>query len=142
MELDIQVRVLAGDSVILTFASTEDRDSMFNGGKKAWLKEWFLESYKWENNTIKPSNCRLVWINCCGLPIQLWNAHNFVKIGQHWGEVIQISNGTLHNLSFAVGKVLISTSYMDGINESVMVECKGVTHSVRVMEEQMVLTRF
>lgn len=41
---DIQVRVMGGDSIILTFSSLEARDSMFNGGQMAWLKDWFLET--------------------------------------------------------------------------------------------------
>lgn len=139
---DIQVRVMGGDSVILTFLSQETRESMFNGGQMAWLKDWFLETYKWEESTIKPSCCRLIWLNCYGLPIQLWNVHNFIKIGQYWGEVIQVSEDTMKDLSFAVGKVLVSTSIMEGINEVIEVECKGSIHRIRVMEEQLVVNTF
>lgn len=115
---------------------------MFNGGKMAWLKEWFLESYKWEKNTIKPASCRLIWINVYGLPLQLWNSSNFSKLGQRWGNVISISDDTIKGISSAVGKVLISTSQMEMINEVVTVESKGILHQVRVIEEQMVVNTF
>lgn len=87
-------------------------------------------------------NCRLIWLNCYGLPIQLWNVHHFIKIGKYWGDVIQVSDDTIKNLSFAVGKVLVSTSIMEGINEVIEVECKGSIYKIRVMEEQLVVNTF
>lgn len=41
-----------------------------------------------------------------------------------------------------MGKVLISTSQMEMINEVVTVESKGILHQVRVIEEQMVINTF
>lgn len=34
--------------VVLTFKYIEERDSMFNNGKMAWLKGFFVDAQKWE----------------------------------------------------------------------------------------------
>lgn len=82
---------------------------------------------------------RLVWLNCYGIPLHLWNAVTFKKLGEKWGNVIQICKDTLHDISFAVGKVLISTQVMDIINQVVTVENRGAKFKVRVCEEQVVV---
>lgn len=125
---NITVRVMGGDSIVLTFESIEERDSMFNGGKMAWPMDWLLESYKWEESTIKPASCRLIWINFYGVLIQLWNLGNFNKLRNNKMYV------------FCCGKVLISSSQTDMINE--VVESKGKLHQIRAIEEQLVINTF
>lgn len=139
---DVEVRVMRGNSVVLTFFCTEDRDSMFSGGKFSWLKDWFLESHKWDKFTIKPAHSRLVWLNFYGIPIHLWCATNINKLGQIWGEVITEAEETFKCLSFVVGKVLISTSKMELINEVMDIECRNEVFKIRVIEEQMVIHTF
>lgn len=70
--------------VVLTFLDIAERDSMFNGGKMAWLREWFVESHKWEDAKNNPVS-RLIWLNCYGIPLHLWNAQTFLNIGKLWG---------------------------------------------------------
>ncbi|GFS29226.1 hypothetical protein Acr_00g0005860 [Actinidia rufa] len=111
---------------------------MFNEGKMAWLKEWFVESSKWENT--KPHPCaRLVWLNCYGIPLHLWNYQTFSVIGRIWGEVIIPTDDTIKNLSFLVGKILISTSAMESINKVMELDNNGNLFQIRVMEEQLVV---
>ncbi|GFS45394.1 hypothetical protein Acr_00g0095870 [Actinidia rufa] len=134
----VLVRHMGGDMVVLTFKDLEERDSMFNKGKMAWLKEWFVESSEWENTNSNPCS-RLVWLNCYGIPLHLWNLQTFSEIGKIWGEVIMLADDTMKNLSFAVGKVLISTAVMDSINKVVELENNGRISQIRVMEEQLVV---
>lgn len=111
---------------------------MFSNGEFAWIKDWFLEIHKWNKSRVIPPS-RLIWLNCYGVPLHLWNAGTFIKLGQIWGNVIQTSDDTVKGISFAVGKVLISTRYMDMINKVVFVENKGVKFQVRICEEQVVV---
>ncbi|GFZ18405.1 hypothetical protein Acr_27g0001440 [Actinidia rufa] len=129
---------MGGDMVVLTFKDLEERDSMFNKGKMAWLKEWFVESFEWENTKSNPCS-RLVWLNCYGIPLHLWNLQTFSEIGKIWGEVIMLADDTMKNLSFTVGKVLISTAVMDSINKVMELENNGRISQIRVMEEQLVV---
>ena len=124
--------------MVLTFKDPEERDTIFNGGKMAWLKEWFVESSKWEITKSNPCS-RLVWLNCYGIPLHLWNHQTFSEIGKIWGEVIMLADDTIKNLSFAVGKVLISTTVMDLINKVVELDNNGSLTQIRVMEEQLVV---
>ncbi|KAH7847501.1 hypothetical protein Vadar_026845 [Vaccinium darrowii] len=119
--LDIQVRPIGGgDYLILTFPTIESRDFVFNNGEFAWIKDWFLEIHKWSKSNVIPP--RLIWLNCYGVPLHLWNSGTFIKLGKIWGNVIQISDDTVKGISFDVGKVLVSTRNMDMINKVVSVE--------------------
>lgn len=55
----------------------------------AWLRDWFIESSKWEETKTSPCSS-LVWRNCYGVPLHLWNLETFTEIGQAWGDVILI----------------------------------------------------
>ncbi|XP_057472861.1 uncharacterized protein LOC130761391 [Actinidia eriantha] len=137
-QVHVLVRHMGGDMVVLTFKDLEERESMFNEGKMAWLREWFVESSRWENTKLNPCS-RLVWLNCYGIPLHLWNFQTFSEIGKIWGEVIMLAEETLKNLSFAVGKILISTTVMDLINKVVGLDNNGSSFQIRVMEEQLVV---
>ena len=134
----VLVRHMGGDMVVLTFKDPKEKDTMFNEGKMSWLKEWFVESSKWENSKSNPCS-RLVWLNCYGIPLHLWNYQTFSKIGRTWGEVIMLADETIKNLSFAVGKVFISTTTMDSINNVMELDYNGSLTQIRVMEEQLVV---
>ncbi|GFY93207.1 hypothetical protein Acr_08g0016030 [Actinidia rufa] len=115
----VLVRHMGGDRVVLTFKDPEERDTMFNGGKMAWLKEWFVESSKWGNT--KSNLCsRLVWLNCYGIPLHLWNHQTFSEIGKIWGEVIMLADDTIKNLSFAVGCQVEAFSLHKPLDDSSM----------------------
>ena len=137
-EVHVLVRHMGGDMVVLTFKDLEERESMFNEGKMAWLREWFVESSRWENTKLNPCS-RLVWLNCYGIPLHLWNFQTFSEIGKIWGEVIMLAEETLKKLSFAVGKILISTTVMELINKVVGLDNNGSSFQIRVMEEQLVV---
>lgn len=134
----VLVRTMGGDMVMLTFLDIAERDSMFNGEKMAWLREWFVESHKWEDAKNNPVS-RLIWLNCYGIPLHLWNAQTFLNIGKLWGEVVLIAEDILKDLSFSVGKVLISTREVDLINQLVEINNFDCVSQIRVMEEQMVV---
>lgn len=136
--VNIDVKPFGGNFVVLTFASISDCDSVFNGGELARIKEWFVEILKYEEFKGQPCS-RLVWLNCYGVPLHLWNTGTFINLGSSWGEVIQVAEDTVKGLNFTVGKVLISTNSMDVINHVVDVECKGLLSPIRVIEEQIVL---
>ncbi|KAI8571108.1 hypothetical protein RHMOL_Rhmol01G0092000 [Rhododendron molle] len=139
--LNIEVRQMGGDKVVLTFSDVGERDSMLSGGDQNGFQEWFVEIKKWEEAMEVPCS-RMVWLNCYGIPLHLWNVDTFKKIGWKWGEVVSISDDTFKGLSFVVGKVLISTTAMEIINQVIEVEHKGRIMNIRVIEEQMVINTF
>lgn len=84
----------------------------------------------------------LIWLNFYGVPLHLWSAVNFIKLGKIWGEVVNVADETSKCLSFAVGKVLVSTSAMDPVNEVMDIECRNEVFKIRVVEEQLVIHTF
>lgn len=85
------------------------------------------------------SNRRNVWISCYGVPLHGWSCATFKKIAQRWGEAVYIEEATAKGLSFAAGKVLISTDVWDRINEVVQLVIKGKVFDIKVVEEQVVV---
>lgn len=73
----------------------------------------------------------LVWLNCYGIPFHVWNATTFNKIGQIWGEIISISKASFNCVSFTVGKVLISTTTMETINQVINLVNKDRKYNVK-----------
>ncbi|GFZ13560.1 hypothetical protein Acr_23g0019450 [Actinidia rufa] len=69
----------------------------------------------------------------------MFNEGKMAEIGKSWGEVIMLADDTIKNLSFAVGKVIISTTIMDLINKVMELDNNGSLTQIRVMEEQLVV---
>lgn len=137
--VDVLVRPMGGDQVVLTFQSVEDRNSALSKkGTMGWINEYFQEFKKWEETT-NLQGPRLVWLNCYGVPINVWNSKSFSKLGMIWGDVILISDETIKQHSFTVGKVLVSTKCMDTINKVVSLQIKDKSYDVRIVEEQLVV---
>lgn len=139
--LNIEVRPMGGDMVVLTFSNVGEKDSMLSGDEPNGFQEWFVDIMKWEESMEVPCS-RMVWLNCYGIPLHLWNVDTFKKIGRKWGEVISISDDNFKGLSFIVGKVLISTTVMEIINQVIEVEHKGRIMNIRVIEEHVVINTF
>ncbi|GAB2288075.1 hypothetical protein Dimus_022419 [Dionaea muscipula] len=53
---------------------------------------------------------REVWISCYGILVHAWNVGTFMKIGQHWGEVLCVEDDTANCVRCDVGKVKIRTT--------------------------------
>ncbi|KAL7212880.1 hypothetical protein ACSBR2_015553 [Camellia fascicularis] len=84
---------------------------------------------------------RNVWLSCYGIPLNLWNNINVKRIGGLWGKFICYEGDMNQPRSYVCAKLKISTNCMEPINKVVNLECKGMIHSVRVCEEQVVLAK-
>ncbi|GMP24231.1 hypothetical protein CsSME_00001568 [Camellia sinensis var. sinensis] len=77
---------------------------------------------------------RLTWLYCYGVPPSLWNSKNFKKSREVWGEVVGIHDKTLSMASLKCGKVEIITSHVEIIDNMVIMESRGISHPIRVVE--------
>ncbi|KAG5562108.1 hypothetical protein RHGRI_004980 [Rhododendron griersonianum] len=106
--LNIEVRPMGGDFIVLTLSSVEVRDASLKNDE-LWFKDWYIEFQRWEETKqIQPS--RLIWLNYYGLPLHLWNSNSFSALGQKWGNVVQISEETVKGFSYVVGKEVVLQS--------------------------------
>ncbi|GMP63958.1 hypothetical protein CsSME_00025437 [Camellia sinensis var. sinensis] len=81
---------------------------------------------------MRVDNERSVWLNCCGMPPNLWNITNFQKIGELWGEVVEIDEITSKMESLKCGKIRICTIQLERIDKIALLESES---SIRVVEE-------
>ena len=81
-------------------------------------------------------------LNCYNVPLHLWNVGTFFSIGRVPGDVIALDEGTSRFFSFNVGKVLISISIFEVINQMINLEVNGKLYPVRVVKEQVVVNNF
>lgn len=138
---NVQIRQMGGNFVLLTFESTDHMKSMLEGGGLCWLLNFFDEVKQWEPEPVT-EYYRVVWLNCYGIPLNVWNVDTFFSIGRLWGEVITLDEDTSTRSSLSVGKVKISTKAFEVINHIVNLELNGKVFPVRVVEEQVGVNSF
>ncbi|KAL7229902.1 hypothetical protein ACSBR2_008455 [Camellia fascicularis] len=107
---------------------------------KEMIGDWCEDAVTWEAGLVLEQK-RSVWINCYGIPLNLWNRTNMNKIGRLWGEIICYEDELCQQESFTSGKMQIYTKCMELINKVVNLECKWVVYPVRVCEEQRVVVQ-
>ncbi|KAL7248446.1 hypothetical protein ACSBR2_003221 [Camellia fascicularis] len=99
-----------------------------------WLHDWCESCTKWEKG-MSVDNDRLVWLSCYGVPPNLWNRKNFQKIGEVWGDVVEIDEDTVTMDSLKYGRLRIWTSHLERIDKSVILDCQGSFYPIWVFEE-------
>lgn len=128
---EIHVRSLGGTYMIITFRSKDDREhAMAN----SVIRSWFSSFEPWNGDTASLS--RFVWINCWGMPLNIWCHNSFKRIGEMWGEFIALDVETIHGLSYDVGRLLIVTEKQHRIDEWINICVKGRNYKVKVWEEE------
>lgn len=130
-QMEAQFRAMGGRSVLITFQSSEIRDSVII---KPWWNLWFETVKPWSGEAA--SHERFAWLNCQGIPLNAWNASTFKRIGEIWGRFVLVEEDTLKESSFATGKVLITTKVDGIINKWICLEVGGVKFDVKVVEEK------
>nr|GEZ43139.1 RNA-directed DNA polymerase, eukaryota [Tanacetum cinerariifolium] len=75
---------------------------------------------------------RIVWVDVEGIPLKLWSLATFKKIGNKWGDVMEIEEAT--GLTYARKRLCIKTKLADNILESFKITFKGKSYWVRAKE--------
>ncbi|GMP94285.1 hypothetical protein CsSME_00043794 [Camellia sinensis var. sinensis] len=134
---EVQVRAGGGRDLVLTFQSQEIMKEKLML-IKSWLNDWCDSVLEWKRG-LSITQERKVWLSCYGVPLNLWSCNTFINIGKMWGMVTALDEDTRNLNHFQCGKVQIATNFMDPINQSLSLECKGVIYPVRVCEEQIII---
>ncbi|KAH7846502.1 hypothetical protein Vadar_014743 [Vaccinium darrowii] len=127
---DIQIRAMGGRSILLTFSDSKVRDEIL---KDSLMNRWFDNVHPWKGEAASLE--RFVWLRCRGMPLEAWNLDSFKRIGELWGHFMAIDVATLSCSSFEIGRLLIATSSDAKIDVRIQVELKGVSYSVKVVEQ-------
>ncbi|XP_058180116.1 uncharacterized protein LOC131298656 [Rhododendron vialii] len=126
----VQFKPMGGRYAIMTFSSDDRRNEALQG---KWLELWFEEVSPWNGEAAKKE--RFVWLACNGMPLNDWNVQSFKAIGSTWGCFIEVDNGTLKEVSYAKGRVLIATENSNKIEGEVQLMVNGRKYCVQVVEE-------
>ncbi|KAH7837218.1 hypothetical protein Vadar_011178 [Vaccinium darrowii] len=127
---EVRVKSLGGMNLIISFQSKEDRLAAI---RNSLMTNWFSFFKPWNGEVAGIS--RLIWLNCRGMPLSVWNARTFKSIGALWGDFITLDGTTLKEESYEVGRLLIATDCNHKIDEWINITVKGRNHKVRVWEE-------
>ncbi|KAL7263119.1 hypothetical protein ACSBR1_001323 [Camellia fascicularis] len=136
---EVQVRVGGGRDLVLTFQSQEIMKEKLLS-MKSWLNEWCDSVLKWKQG-MSITLERHVCLSCYGVPLNLWSCNTFINIGKIWGIVTALDEDTRNLNHFQYGKVQITTNFMDPINQTLNLKCKGILYLVRVCEEQIIIIK-
>lgn len=96
------------------------------------LRRLFPEARRWSD--LEWEMERVTWIECYGIHPLCWGLENFKKLGNLWGEVLELDYVVdgVHCLTAA--KILIRTKKLEKIDESIKVVWEGGSNVVRVFE--------
>ncbi|GJV14708.1 RNA-directed DNA polymerase, eukaryota, nucleotide-binding alpha-beta plait domain protein [Tanacetum coccineum] len=124
---DVHLSYLGGLWVVLELASSEIKSKLLN---HTGVKSWFAKI----QDAIPDFVCedRIVWVDIEGIPMNLWSRQTFEKIGNIWGEVLDIEENSCS--SFARKRLCIRTKKPDNILESFKIVFKGKLYFGRAKE--------
>ncbi|KAI9195962.1 hypothetical protein LWI28_019764 [Acer negundo] len=97
------MRYLRDKNIMCCFNSISDRE-VFVSNRSLW-KDHFSLVGKW-SEAITPQN-RLIWVEFRGIPLNVWCAEFFMRLGLAIGEPLLIADETIHRVSLFRGKVLV-----------------------------------
>lgn len=127
---NIEVKSMGGLYMLLIFISKDERN---NALSNPTIKDWFAYFKPWNGEPASLS--RFVWLKCTGVPIQAWNTSTFRRIGESWGDFINLDEETMKELSYDIGRMLITTEYECSIDEWINILINGRNYRVRVWEK-------
>lgn len=99
------VRSMGGRHVLITFPSSENRDSIINSN--LW-EIWFSSITPWNGEAAGKE--RFAWLSCTGIPLNAWDMVTFKLIAENWGTFMEVDANTLKYLSFEKGRIMVATT--------------------------------
>ncbi|KAL7171937.1 hypothetical protein ACSBR2_031598 [Camellia fascicularis] len=131
----IEVRKGGGRDVIISFKSSSELQS--NIGKiKEWFKDRSQSVMEWRPDFhLQQEQC--VWLGCYGIPLHLWSRTTVNSIGNIWGTILSIDGDICQPKSFSYTTIRVATAYMELINKTIILECKGYSHPILVCEDHL-----
>lgn len=114
----MELRYWGGLKVLITFGSKEEAVKFIEEEKNIW-KEWLKEAYIWVGEWLDFE--RLAWIKIYGVPAALWDARNFIKIGESFGQVVKGLENIIEEGNLVYAHVGVITKSGKRLNEELVV---------------------
>ena len=128
--LDLTPRYLGDDLVLLTGVNEAVAAQLMNGGPNGSLV-YSLE--KWKPN-LRTGN-RMVWIQCWGIPLQVWGRNHIWQIVGTMGDMVDVDDDVETKRRVDRARVLIRTPWPPTITHIIDVHVADDTFKAYVAEE-------
>jgi hypothetical protein len=99
-----------------------------------WLCYYFYNVKPWNPNCF--ADKRDVWVKIYGIPLHAWGESCFKGIGRKYGEFLDYDENTTSRASLDVARIKISTTFGDGIDDSMLIMALGVTYKIWIVEDK------
>ncbi|MED6191981.1 hypothetical protein PIB30_005799 [Stylosanthes scabra] len=131
----ISVKMVGPMKAIMTF---ESESSLLDALESEALANQFLEIRRWSMGEV--NRMRSYWLEITGLPLHGWTRANMQKIGEVWGRVLELDEGTGgHYSNF---RVLINSNVGPLIPARAKVEIEGEPFEIFVKEVGTLTPRY
>ena len=122
-----------GDEMVLL--RPEDPSSFLQAAKdhEPWRNSMFKEVTKWSPKSVVLK--RRVWLKFSDVSTHVWEEESFKVLGSCFGKFVDFDEDTVSMKRIDVARILVSTTRMDWINESLTIHVIGATFVLWVVEE-------
>ncbi|GKE64607.1 RNA-directed DNA polymerase, eukaryota, nucleotide-binding alpha-beta plait domain protein [Tanacetum coccineum] len=131
---DVNVLYLRGLWVMLEFNKEESKSKLM---QHTGVKSWFHSIQDVTHDFVCDE--RIVWVNIEGIPLYAWSRETFSRIGNKWGETLDIED--TNETSFGRKRVCIKTKHPISILESFKIIVKGKDIKVKKSKNQQEMKR-
>nr|GFA50724.1 RNA-directed DNA polymerase, eukaryota [Tanacetum cinerariifolium] len=123
----VKLTYLGGMWVMFEFDKVDTKKHMM---QHTGIKSWFHVVQDAVYDFV--SDERIVWVDIEGIPLNAWSRETFVKIGNKWGEMLELEDNV--DNSFGCKRLCIKTKHAVSILESFKFIVKGKVFMVRTKE--------
>ncbi|CAO2814203.1 unnamed protein product [Amaranthus hypochondriacus] len=131
MELPIaSLSAISPKELILFFDNEEDIEGAINGDSP--LRILGENVHRWDEKEFQQE--RIVWVECTGIHPKWWSYENTVKLGEVWGQVLNVEEEVLGVNSLTAARLLLKTKINHKLDEEVRVQWGSNFGTVYVRE--------
>ncbi|CAL0319643.1 unnamed protein product [Lupinus luteus] len=99
-----------------------------------WFASTFLEVIPWNENCVP--DCRFVWIRCFGIPVHAWTDIFLERLASEFGSLVSVDGNSRNPISFEFCRLLIKSSFLTRLDNSIGVAIDGKDFAIWVREEE------
>ncbi|XP_057432943.1 uncharacterized protein LOC130725766 [Lotus japonicus] len=125
----VQVRYMGDDLVLITGPEGVELEGILQEAEE-WLKEFVVKLQPWSPSIA--FTCRVTWVRCYGVPLNLWSLECFKYLTCPVGNIIKMDEGTSMFTTLEHARMQIRTTALEPISLTRKMMIDGITHTIRI----------
>lgn len=122
-----------GDDMVLLLGLSDSKAEEITTAELQHGTTPFYSLQKW--NLTMRSGHRLVWVQCWGVPLEVWDIGHLRKLVAAVGDLIEVDDDVEELRRMDRARILIKTPWKPFLQHSVVAHIGGETHLVQIVEE-------